>query len=99
VVGVHGVGGGGEDLVQLLHDHVRRQPARRLAAVHGAARRVEADAQRAGGLDLGGEQVAAALREDVVVVAGGGAAGQREVAEPGRGGAPATSASMAAHTW
>ena len=98
MVGVDGLGRGGEDLVELLHDVVRRQPARRLPAVHRAARGVEAQAQLAGGLDLGGEQVAAALGEDVVVVAGGGAAGQRQLAEARRRGALTTSASMAAHT-
>ena len=53
VVAVHGVLAGGEDLVVVGHDVVGRQPAVLLRQRHRAARRVEAHAEVAGGVDLG----------------------------------------------
>ena len=52
----------GEDLVVVLDDGVRRQPAVLHRQRHRAAGGVEAHAQVAGGGDLGGDQVAGAAR-------------------------------------
>ena len=82
VVAVDGLGGGGERLVRVLHDGVRRQAALGLAAVHRPADRVQPDADLARRLDDRGEQVARAAREDVVVVGRGRAAGRREAGQP-----------------
>ena len=70
--------GGGEDRVAVLDEAVGRQPAVGLPEVHRAAARVEAQADRARGLDLDGEEVAAAAREDVVVVGRRRAARRRQ---------------------
>ncbi len=77
VPAVDRVGAGGEDRVVILDDRVRRQPAGRLAEVHRPAGGVEADADLARGADLGLEQVAGAVREDVVVIRRRRGAGQR----------------------
>ena len=58
MVPVDRLGGRGED-VDLLHDLVGREPAAARAEVHRAAGRQEAQADRARGLDLRAEQVAA----------------------------------------
>ncbi len=83
VVGVDGLGRGGEDLIQPLDHLVGGQAALGDATVHRPPARVEAEPEVAGRLDLGGEQVAPALGEDVVMVGGRRAARQREPAEPG----------------
>ena len=86
VEAVDRLGAGGEDRVAVLGDLVGRQAAVRLAEVHAAAARVEADVQVGGRLDLDREQVAGAAREDVVVVGARRAAGAQQRGEPGAGG-------------
>jgi hypothetical protein len=83
---VDGVGAGGEDRVAVLGDLVGGQAALGLAEVHAAAARVEADVELPGGLDLDGQQVAGAAREDVVVVGARAAARAGESGEPAAGG-------------
>src|SRR5690606_5981332 len=78
VVGVDGRGGAGQRAVGGLHHRVRRQAALGVPAVHGAARQVQPDADRAGRLHFGGGDVAPPGGEDVVVVGGGAAARQRQ---------------------
>ena len=72
---------GGEDLV-VVGDHVvGRQAAVLLAQRHRAARRVEADAELAGGGDLGAEQVAGAARVQVEVVGRGRAPAEGQLGQ------------------
>ncbi len=75
-----------EDLIVVLHDRVRRQPAVLLRQGHRPAGAVEAHADLAGGGDLRGPQVAATAGGHVQVVHGGGASAQGELgeADPGR---------------
>jgi hypothetical protein len=88
VVAVDRLGAGGEDRVAVFDDVVGRQAAGALAEVHRAAARVEADADRARGVDLDAQQVARVAGEDVVVVGRRRAPRPRELGEPGarRGG-------------
>ena len=81
VVAVHGLLARGEDLVVVGDDVVGRQPAVLLGQRHRAAGRVEADAEVAGSLDLGGQQVAGAVRVEVEVIGRGRAARQRQLGE------------------
>ena len=72
----------GQDLVVVLDDGVRRQPAVLDRQRHRAAGRVEPHAEVAGGGDLGRDQVAGAARVHVEVVGRGGAAAQRQLGQP-----------------
>src|SRR5262245_52998644 len=76
----------GKDGVQVFHYRVGRQPAGGGAAVHRAAGRVKAQPDGASRVDLGGQQIAAVVGEDVVVVAGGGATRSRQPTKAGRRG-------------
>ena len=67
----YGVLAGGQDLVVVLDDVVRRQPTVLDRQRHRAAGRVESHAQVPGGLDLGGQQVAGAAGVQVEVVGAG----------------------------
>jgi hypothetical protein len=71
----------GEDHVLRLHDVVRGQAALALAAAHRPARRVEADAEVAGGADLGVDETLVPAREEVEVVGGRRAAREQQLAE------------------
>ena len=82
VVGLHQPLRVGQDLVVVLHDGVRRQPAVLHRQRHRAAGGVEAHAEVARGGHLGGDQVTGAARVHVEVVGRGGAAGQRELGQP-----------------
>ena len=72
-----------QDLVGVLDDLVRRQPAGAAPEVHRAAVGMKPQPDRPGRLDRGGEQVAAGPREDVMVVGRRGAPGP---GQPGEGG-------------
>jgi len=86
VVAGDGVLAGRQDLVVVSHHVVGGQAAVLLGEAHRTARRVEPDAQLAGGRDLGAEQIAAAAWMQVEVVGAGGAAREGELgqADPGR---------------
>ena len=88
----------GEDRLLVLAHDVRRQAALALAAAHRAARRVEADPQLAGRVDLGVDEALLALREEVEVVGGGRAARQQQLAEAdARGGCDRGRVEVAPH--
>ena len=90
--------GVGEHGVDLLDERVRRQPALRLAEVHGAARRDDAHAELARRPHLGFDEAGLPARKDVVVVEDRRAAGQRELREPVRAAAYSDSSSIRAQT-
>ena len=77
-----GVLAGGEDVVVVGHDVVGRQATVLDRQRHRAARRVEAHAEVAGGVDLGGEEVAGPVGMEVQVVGRRRAARQRQLGEP-----------------
>ena len=82
VMAPDGILGVGEDGVGVLDDVVGRQPSRRLPDVHGAAARVQAQPDGGRGIDLGGEQVPRAAREQVVVIGAGRAAREGQLGQP-----------------
>ena len=82
VVAPHRLLAGGEDRVVVVDDVIGRQPAVLLRQRHRSARRMEAHADVAGGLDLGGQQIAGAVRVQVEVIGRRRAPGQRQLGEP-----------------
>ena len=82
VVTGDGLLAGGEDVVVVGHDVVGRQAAVLDRQRHRATRRVEAHAEVAGGVDLGGEEVAGPVGVEVQVVGRRRAARQRQLGEP-----------------
>ena len=73
---------GGQDVVVVGHDVVRRQAAVLLGQRHRSAGGMEAHAEIRGGVDLGGEEVAGAAGVDVQVVRRRRATRQGELGEP-----------------
>jgi hypothetical protein len=73
----------GEHRVELLHEVVGREAAVGLPEIHRSARCDDAEAELAGGLDLGLDQTLTPAREHVVVVEDRRAAGESELRESG----------------
>ena len=74
----------GHNLVNGLHDTVRRQTAVLFAQIHTAAAGIHTDAQLVGGGKLRADQIAGVGREDIVMVKAGGAAVLHQLTHAGQ---------------